>query len=322
MHYVYGRIRLAVKSILKDKFDESEMEKFTGCYEPYLWLPKNVRLIDSFISHKEVKPYYINRLIENIVISCIITHYNLVKFGGYVINRIDIKNVQEDIQTIIFDDIESIYGNGTDDKSIKTIYNVCMKWKKNFLNRYIRLYHEFNLHWHDGNPDEWITSRFEHGYFYKKRAKRHEKPDSKRTDWSWLDNKNSEEIAREIIRRGMHHTRKLELAFQKRHISMTVIKSEITRINEEDKNFVIDCAIKKWFETMDCDTKERFIIDYEHVLDKEMTADTFRYLCINAYHYDTQWFQFFNCVNLEPIRSTLEGLSAQTTSNSAKRSIN
>ena len=318
MNYVYGRIRLAVKSIMKDKFTESEMTKFVGCYEPDLWLPRGSCIVKQFLGHKITKTEYISRLIENIVISCIITHYNLVKFGGYRINRIDINKVLEDIQTIVFDDIERIYGNGTDDKSIQSIYNVCMRWKKNFLNRYIWLYHEFNMHWHDGNPDEWITSRFEHGYYYKKRAKRHEKPDSKRTDWSWLDNKNSEEIAREIIRIGTHdiigtdkrYTRKLELAFQKRHISMTAVKNEITRINEEDKNFVINCAIKRWFETMNADVKERFLTDYRNVLKKEMTVDTFRYSCINAYHYDMQWFQFFNCVNLEPIRSALEGLSA------------
>lgn len=318
MNYVYGRIRLAVKSILKDKFTESEMTKFVGCYEPDLWLPRGSCIVKQFLGHKETNTQYISRLIENIIISCIITHYNLVKLGGYNVNRIDINKVLEDIQAIIFDDIESIYGNGTDDKSIKTIYNVCMKWKKNFLNKYIWLYHEFNMHWHDGNPDEWITSRFEHGYFYKKRGKRHEKPGSKRTDWSWLDNKNSEEIAREIIRIGMHntigvdkhYTRKLELAFQKRHISMTAVKNEIIRINEEDKNFVIDCAIKKWFETMNDDTKERFIIDYKHVLNKEMTVDTFRLLVIRVYCYNEEWFRYYNCVNLEPIRTTLEGLSA------------
>lgn len=310
MNYVYGRIRLAVKSTLKDKFTESEMNKFIGCYETDLWLPRGSCIVKQFLGHKETNTQYISRLIENIVISCIITHYNLVKFGGYNVNRIDINKVLEDIQTIIFDDIEHIYGNGTNDKSIKTIYNVCMKWKKNFLNRYIWLYHEFNLHWHDGNPDEWITSRFEHGYFYKKRGKRHEKPGSKRTDWSWLDNKNSEEIAREIIRRDMHYNTKIKEAFKKRHISMTTIKKEIIRINKEDRNFVINCAIIRWFEAMNDDTKERFIIDYKHVLNKEMTLDNFRYLCINAYHYDTQWFQFFNCINLKPIQSTLEGLSA------------
>lgn len=303
---------------MKDKFTESEMTKFVGCYEPDLWLPRGSCIVKQFLGHKITKVQYISRLIENIIISCFVTHYNLIKFGGYRINRIDINKVLEDVQTIIFDDIESIYGNGTDDKSIKTVYNACMRWKKNFLNRYIWLHHEFNLHWHDGNPDEWITSRFEHGYYYKKRAKRHEKPDSKRTDWSWLNDKNSEEVAREIIRIGTHdvigidkrYTRKLELAFQKRHISMTAVKKEIARINEEDKNFVFNCAIKRWFETMNADTKERFIINYRSVVNKEMTVDTFRHLCINAYNYDMQWFQFFNCVNLEPIRSTLEGLSA------------
>lgn len=312
MHYIYGRIRLAVKSILKDKFTETEMNKFIGCYEPYLWIPHNSCMIETLVQHDKVNTYYINRLIERLILSCIITHYNLIKFGGYSVDRIDINKVREDIQVLIFDDIERIYGNGTSDTEIKKSYETCMTWKNNFFNRYIYLYDNFKKHWNDGNPDEWITSRFEHGYFYKKRAKRHEKLGSKRTDWSWLDDKNSEELAREIIRRDMHYDTKIKEAFKKRHISMTAIKNEITRINEEDKTFVIDCAIKRWFETMNDDTKERFIIDYKHVLNKEMTVDTFRHLCINAYHYDTQWFQFFNCVNLESIKSTLEELSAQT----------
>lgn len=315
MHYVYGRIRLAVKSILKDRFDESEMEKFTGCYEPYLWLPKNVKLINSFISHDEVKPYYINRLIENIIISCIITHYNLVKFGGYVVNRINIKNVLEDVQELVFDDVERMYGKGTNDRSILTAYNVCMKWKNNFFIKYIALYKEFKKHWNDGNPDEWITSRFEHGYFYKKRNKRHEKEGSKRTDWSWLDDKNSEELAREIIRRDIHYSPSMKEALKKRHIPVKSIKSEIIRINEEDKTFIIDCAIKRWFETMDDAKRNNFITAWKQVTGKQMTVDTFRLLAINAYGYREEWFSFYNCVNLKPIQSTLEGLSAQTTSN-------
>jgi hypothetical protein len=308
MNYIYGSNKLAVKSILKDEYADEEMDKFVGAYEPHIWLPKNRAIMDAYLSHQNIDLKYIDLFIDRIVISCLITHYNLINFGGYKLDRIDIKKVLEDLETMLFSHITCIYGNGTSDSDIIKTYRHCNNIKKNFFKVYISIYHKFTEHWNNGKPDNVITDLFPEGYFYRKRAKRHEKSGSKRTDWSWLDNSNNEDIAREIIRRNIKFERTTEKAFQKRQLSIKDIKKEITRINEEDIPFVYDCAISNWFNSMTTEQKNFIINSVNNVMNKIMSKDDFRRIAF-AYGYKEEWFNFFNCVNLKPIQTLIEEAS-------------
>ena len=317
MHYIYGSNRLAIKSIFKDKDIEQEMLKFKGSFEPHLYIPKNISDIEDNIHSGKLNITVIRNTAINMIIACNITYHNLLIFGHYKLEMIDPMKVKDDINMTLFKPIYSIYGNGTNNLELVKLKEFCDKFNMNFLNYYFMSVDLLNKNM-DGNiPNEIIRRRFTKGYFYKVRKRRQEREKvlktgepSKRTDWSWLNDKNSEEIAREIIRRDMHHTRKLELAFQKRHISITAVKNEIIRINEEDKEFIIDCAIMRWFETMNDNKRNDFITAWKQVTSKQMTTDTFRLMTINAYGYKEEWFKYYNCVNLKPIQSTLEGLSA------------
>jgi hypothetical protein len=294
MNYVYGRIRLAVKSVMKEQFKESEMNKFIGCYEPYLWLPKNANLLQPFMSSNSINTYFIGRFIDNIVISCLITHYNLIIYGRYNLNRVDINRVLEDLETMIFKDVKYLYESYPGDTEISKLYDYCNSYRRGFYYNYIRLYDEFMQHWNNGKPDEWITSRFKLGYYYKQRRERHEKEGSKRTDWSWLNNLSSMDIAKEIIRRDIHHDRKLEKAFQKRNISITAIKNEINRINDEDKNFVIDCAIDRWFNANNTETVRMYInYYYNGMMDKDLCLTV-----LNRLGYERAWIDHYNELHL------------------------
>ena len=90
MNYIYGSNKLAVKSILKDEYADEEIS--CGA-EPHIWLPKNRAIMDAYLSHQNIDLKYIDLFIDRIVISCLITHYNLINFGGYKLDRIDIKKV-------------------------------------------------------------------------------------------------------------------------------------------------------------------------------------------------------------------------------------
>jgi len=300
MHYVYGRIRLAVKSVLKEQFTEEEMLKFKGCFEPYLYIPKNNRILESLINHEKINFKHIDTFIKKLIISCIIVNWNLRHYGHYCLEPIDAIKILEDINVILFNKVDSYYGNGSNDPQLVHLKSYCDLWRQKFLDRYIYTYNFLKRHWDASmcKPDDVIMSMFKNGYFYKERAKRHEKSGSKRTDWSWLEGKNTEEIARYLIENDIHHDRKLEKAFQSRHISIRDIKKEITRLNVEDREFIDNCMLKHWFKSFNDEQKESIVTMYNHAKNGTMDKEIFTLTLVKAYNLNERLLQQFDALAL------------------------
>lgn len=300
MHYVYGRIRLAVKSILKDRFTEAEMLKFKGCFEPYLYIPKNNRILESLIDHKRIDFKHIDTFIKKLIISCIIVNWNLHHYGHFAVERIDAMKILDDINVILFNKVDYYYGNGSNDPQLVHLKSYCDLWRRNFLKRYIYTYNFLKRHWDVSmcKPDDVITSMFKDGYFYKERAKRHEKVGSKRTDWSWLEGKNIEEIARYLIENDIHNDGKLKEAFKKRHISIRDVKKEITRLNVEDRDFIDNCMLKHWFKSFNDEQKESIITMYNHAKNGTMDKEIFTLTLVKVYHLNERLLQQFDALAL------------------------
>ena len=238
------------------------------------------------------------------VIACNITYRNLLTFGHYRLNLIDPYKVKEDINTVLFSHVYAIYGNGTREHNLIEVKELCDKWNSNFLHYYFAAVGLLNNNMEGDIPNETIRSRFEHGYIYKVRKKRQEREKtlrtglpSKRTDWSWLNNRTPEEIAREIIRKNIHHDRKLENAFQKRNISITVVKEFIKYINVNDKNFVTECLINHWFNKHNTETIRSYYRNYINgSIDKDICITTLIRL-----GYQTAWINQFNGLLITPL---------------------
>jgi hypothetical protein len=300
MHYVYGRIRLAVKSVLKEQFTEEEMLKFKGCFEPYLYIPKNNRILESLIDHEKINFKYIDMFIKKLIISCIIVNWNLRHYGHYCLEPIDAMKILEDINVILFNKVDSYYGNGSNDSQLVHLKSYCDLWRQKFLTRYIYTYNFLKRHWDTSmcKPDDVITSMFKDGYFYKERAKRHEKSGSKRTDWSWLEGKNTEEIARYLIENDIHNDGKLKEAFKKRHISIRDVKKEITRLNVENREFIDNCMLQHWFKSFNDEQKESIITMYNHAKNGTMDKEIFALTLVKAYHLNERLLQQFDALAL------------------------
>ena len=297
MNYVYGSNRLAIKSIFKDKDVDKELLKFKGSFEPHLYIPKKWSITDNMEEDKKFNVINVHNYAMNMIIACNITYRNLLTFGHYKLDLIDPYKVKDDINTVLFSHVYAKYGNGTSNPELIKIKELCDKWNKNFLNYYFTAVNLLNQNM-DGNiPNETIRNRFPQGYFYKVRKKRQEQEivkrtgkKSKRTDWSWLNNRTPEEIAREIIRRGMHHNRKLEKAMQKRQISMTAIKESIKYINANDKNFVTECLINHWFKAHNTETVRSYYRNYINgCMDKDNCI-----LTLIRLGYQRAWIDQFN----------------------------
>lgn len=291
MNYVYGRNRLAIKSIFKDKDISKEMPKFKGSFEPSLYMPSTISVVDNMIKSGNFNTKSVNNFAMNMVIACNITYHNLLIFGHYKLSMIDPMKVKEDINIVLFRHVYAIYGNGTTDPEIIKVKELCDKWNRNFFHYYYTAVTLLNKNMDGDIPNETIRNRFEHGYIYKVRKSRTEKPGSKRTDWSWLNNKNSEEIAREIIRRNIHNDPKLKEAFKKRHISMTDIKKYIKFINSNDKDFITECMIIHWINSFE--SKETIKMYYNYYVNGTMDKD----VCISTLcniGYRREWVNQFN----------------------------
>lgn len=298
MNYVYGSNRLAIKSIFKDKDIDKELLKFKGSFEPHLYIPKKWSISDNMEEDKKFNAINVHNFAMNMVIACNITYRNLLIFGHYRLDFIDPYKVKDDINIALFNHIYAKYGNGTSDPNLIKIKEICDKWNKNFLYYYYTAVNLLNKNMEDNIPNETIRNRFPQGYFYKVRKKRQEREKtlrtglpSKRTDWSWLNDKSSEEIAREIIRRGIHKNRKLEKALQKRNISITAIKESIKYINANDKEFVTECLITHWINSFK--SKETIKMYYNYYINETMDKD----ICITSLcnlGYQRTWIDQFN----------------------------
>lgn len=298
MNYVYGSNRLAIKSIFKDKDIDKELLKFKGSFEPHLYIPKKWSISDNMEEDKKFNAINVHNFAMNMVIACNITYRNLLIFGHYRLDFINPYKVKDDINTALFNHIYAKYGNGTSDPNLIKIKEICDKWNKNFLYYYYTAVNLLNKNMEDNIPNEIIRNRFPQGYFYKVRKKRQEREKtlrtglpSKRTDWSWLNDKSSEEIAREIIRRGIHHNRTLEKALQKRNISITAIKESIKYINDNDKDFVTTCLIDHWFNARK--DKEMILSYYRNYINGCMDKDILIITLINL-GYQRAWIDQFN----------------------------
>lgn len=290
MNYVYGRNRLAIKSIFKDKEINIEMLKFKGSFEPSLYIPRNISIIDKMIDSGNFNVRTVNNFAMNMVIACHITYHNLLTFGHYRLNSIDPMKVKEDINIVLFRHVYAIYGNGTNNPEIIKVKELCDRWNDKFFKYYYCALNLLKNNMDGDIPNETIRNRFEHGYIYKVRKSRTEKEDSKRTDWSWLNNRTPEEIAREIIKKNIHHDRKLENAFQKRNISITSVKESIKYINDNDKNFVTECLINHWFKEHNTETIRSYYRNYINgCIDKDMCLTTLIKL-----GYQRAWIDQFN----------------------------
>lgn len=297
MNYVYGRNRLALKSIFKDKDITEEMSKFKGSFEPSLYIPRSESIIDRMIDSGRFNKFNVHNFAMNMVIACNITYRNLLTFGHYRLDLIDPYKVKDDINTVLFRHVYVIYGNGTRDPNLIEIKELCDRWNNNFLHYYFAAVGLLNKNMDGDIPNEIIRNRFEHGYIYKVRKKRHEREKtlrtgqpSKRTDWSWLNDRTPEEIAREIIRRNIHKDTKLKEAFKKRHISITSINESIKYINDTDKNFVTECLINHWFKAHNTETTRSYYRNYINgCIDKDICITT---LCNLGYQ--RSWIDQFN----------------------------
>lgn len=290
MNYVYGRNRLALKSIFKDKDITLEMSKFKGSFEPSLYIPRSESIVDKMIASHRFNRFNVHTFAMNMVIACNITYRNLLTFGHYKLDLIDPYKVKEDINTVLFSHIYAIYGNGTRDPNLTEVKELCDKWNSNFLHYYFAAVGLLNKNMDGDIPNETIRNRFEHGYIYKVRKSRTEKEGSKRTDWSWLNNRTPAEIAREIIRRNIHHDRKLENAFQKRNISITSVKESIKYINDHEKEFVTECLINHWFNEHNTETIRSYYRNYINgCIDKDICITTLIKL-----GYQRAWINQFN----------------------------
>ena len=133
MNYVYGRNRLALKSIFKDKDITLEMSKFKGSFEPSLYIPRSISIIDRMIDSGSFNKFNVHNFAMNMVIACNITYRNLLTFGHYRLDLIDPYKVKDDINTVLFSHVYAIYGNGTNDHNLIEIKELCDKWNRNFL---------------------------------------------------------------------------------------------------------------------------------------------------------------------------------------------
>ncbi len=303
MNYVYGRNRLAIKSIFKDKDITEEMSKFKGSFEPSLYIPRSVSIVDRMIYSGRFNKFNVHNFAMNMVIACNITYRNLLTFGHYKLDLIDPYKVKDDINTVLFSHVYAIYGNGTRDPNLIDIKELCDRWNNNFLHYYFAAVGLLNKNMDGDIPNEIIRNRFEHGYIYKIRKSRTEKEGSKRTDWSWLNNRTPAEIAHEIIKRGIHHDRKLENAFQKRNISITSVKDCIKYINDHEKEFVTECLIIHWIKEFN--NKEIIRLYYDYYIHGTMDKD----ICITTLcnlGYKREWIDQFNGLLITyPIRNAV-----------------
>lgn len=296
MNYVYGRNRLAVKSILKENFSDIEMNKFVGAFEPYIWIPRNNEIAEKFIRVEKLDIRKFDFLVENLIMSCIIVYWNMFVYGGYRLPRIDQAKVLEDLEAILFAKIDSAYGNGCADDTIRKLKERCDKIRRGFVSYYMRVYNKLKRHWDGKKPDDKICSRFETGYFYRKRAGKKnviKKEGRIRADWSWTENLAAGELAEELVRRGIDiDSTACREAFKKRKISVKLVRNELSKYDP------VEIAVNNWFYSKTEEQRDKIIYYACKYAANELDYNSYCNIIVRAYGYDENWLKINNSVKL------------------------
>lgn len=307
MNYIYGNNRMAVMSYWCNKAVEydidKEMDKFKGAFVPNIFFIKDYNYAAVFTKYKYFDSHKVDMFIKKIIMACHITWRNLVNFGGYLeIKEINMHKVYEDLNTLLFKPAHELWNRSPDNILYSELITYISIWEHKFPYLYNTTVSLLNEHWDNNKhvPDDEICSLYKDlvdddgrilikgGYFYKQRSKRHEKVGTKRTDMSWLDNKNSEEIAREIIRSGKTLNRNLESALQKRHISIKDVKQSLKDIN--DSISPIEHDIDLWYSKLDNDKRDNMNMFIINACKGCLPVDNLYGLLVNVYNYDHNWF--------------------------------
>lgn len=316
MNYIYGNNRMAVMSYWRNKAVEydidKEMDKFKGAFVPNLFFIKDYNYAVMFTRYKYFDSRKVDMFIKKLIMACHITWRNLVNFGGYLeIKEINMYKVYEDLNTLLFKPAHELWNKSPNNILYSELNTYISVWECKFPYLYNTTVSLLNKHWDNIRhvPDDEICSWYKDlldddgrilikgGYFYKHRSKRQEKVGTKRTDMSWLDNKTSEEIAREIIRSGKTFNRNLESALQKRHISIKDVKKEIKDIN--DSISPIERDIDLWYNKLDNDKRDNMNMFIINACKGCLPVDNLYGLLVNVYNYDHNWF-----VNGKPLITT------------------
>lgn len=307
MNYIYGNNRMAVMSYWHNKAVEynleEEMQKFRGSFVPNLFFIKDYNYAAVFTRHKFFDPRNADMFVKKMIIACHITWRNLINFGGYLeIKPINMYKVYDDLNNILFKPAHELLNRSPDNTVYIELNAYISIWEHKFDYLYNTTLSILNEHWDSVRhvPDDELCSWYKDvtdddrrilikgGYFYKHRSKRHEKVGTKRTDMSWLDNKTSEEIAREIIRSGKTFNRNLESALQKRHISIKDVKKAIKDIN--DSKSPIERAVDLWYSRLDDDRRVNMISYIMNACNGCLSIDHLYTMLVNVYKYDPKWF--------------------------------
>ena len=286
MNYVYGRNRLAVKSILKDNFTDIEMNKFIGAFEPRIWIPKNNEIGESFIRRENLDIKKFDFFLENLIMSCIIVYWNMAAYGNYHVEKINQAKLLEDLNTIIFRKIDLAHGTECHDHYIVELKKRCDKIRKHFIAYYMKIYNKLKKHWNGKIPDESICKRFREGYFYRKRAK-------KTTIWSWIDNLDAKEIAIGLVSRGISiDTTACKEALKKRRIAIKDVRKELAGFDP------LETAINMWFYSK-TEEEQNSIMNYAYkYAAKEIDYNGYCNIIVRVYKYDENWLRIKNDMKL------------------------
>lgn len=307
MNYIYGNNRYAIKSYWHDKYDlDEEMNKFVGSYVPNMFFRKGTDMVSRFLSYDKVNTHGVDLFIRKMIIAAHITWRNMVNFGGYDQKPINPDKIYQDIKDVLLDRVDEEYARKPGSKNVASLYRYCDGWKRGFRIRYAETLKFLDSHWDDTLhiPDEEIQNMFgdiydkdnhlvvKGGYFYKKRRPRHEKEGSKRTDWSWMNGCTVDNVAMEIIRRGIElNDGRLKEALRKRKLTLKDVKKEIDRINE-DKDTLYVLELEQWYGSMD-DGKRKNVDYYINnaVTGRQDRNDVIN-LLVNVYGYDPRWTEY------------------------------
>lgn len=307
MNYIYGNNRMAVMSYWHNKAVEynidKEMDKFKGAFVPNLFFIKDYNYAVMFTRYKYFDSRKVDMFIKKLIMACHITWRNLLNFGGYLeIKEINMHKVYEDLNTLLFKPVHELFNKSPNNILYSELNTYISIWECKFPYLYNTTVSLLNKHWDNNKhvPDDEICSWYKDlvddngrilikgGYFYKHRSKRHEKAGSKRSDWSWLDNKTSEEIAEEIIRSGKTFNRNMEKAMQKRHISIKDVKKAIKDIN--DSKSPIEHDVDLWYSRLDDDRRVNMISYIINACNGCLSIDHLYTMLVNVYKYDPKWF--------------------------------
>ena len=307
MNYIYGNNRMAVMSYWRNKKKEydidKEMQKFKGAFVPNLFFVKDYNYAAAFTRHKKFDCRNVDLFIKKMIIACHITWRNLINFGGYFeVKEINMHKVYKDLDNLLFRPAHELLDRSPDNDIYLDLCSYISTWETKFSYLYKHTISILNEHWDSVRhvPDDelcsWYTDVIDEdgrilikgGYFYKRRSRRHEKDGSKRTDWSWLNDKNSEEIAEEIIRSGKTFDRNMEKAMQKRHISIKDVKKAMKSIN--DSKSPIERDVDLWYSRLDDDKRDNMISYIINACNGCLSIDHLYTMLVNVYKYDPKWF--------------------------------